>query len=241
MQFSKSTDTAPNHLYIDIHIKMKTGKSYPPKLQTYMVCYGIKGLQADVPSNVYDALWGVDNGVVTFNETINMGNNKITGVADGTADNDAVNKSQLDAYRGYYYFTNNLKHNNETIVKFPANFSRYPFSTTKHQSYQRLNIVLAGYYHIIYTDFYKGTGGTFKIYHDAYNGLNPPPDIYKIDIDGQTKYTPITINAVVKIDLVSSNFDGSDRSAKIVLEYETSNGNLDGVGYSSFYIRYLHP
>ena len=44
MQFSKSTDTSPNHLYIDIHVKMKTGKSYPPKLQTYMVCYGIKGL-----------------------------------------------------------------------------------------------------------------------------------------------------------------------------------------------------
>ena len=96
MQFSKSTDTSPNHLYIDIVIKIKTGKIYPPKLQTYMVCYGIKGLQSDVPSNVYDALWGIDNGVVTFNETINMGNNKITGVADGTNDNDAVNKSQMD-------------------------------------------------------------------------------------------------------------------------------------------------
>ena len=34
MQFSKSTDTAPNHLYVDIVIKMKSGKSYPPKLQT---------------------------------------------------------------------------------------------------------------------------------------------------------------------------------------------------------------
>ena len=45
MQFSKSTDTAPNHLYVDIHIKMKIGKLYPPKLQTYMVCYGIKGFK----------------------------------------------------------------------------------------------------------------------------------------------------------------------------------------------------
>ena len=31
MQFSKSTDTAPNHLYVDIVIKMKSGKSYPLK------------------------------------------------------------------------------------------------------------------------------------------------------------------------------------------------------------------
>ena len=168
MQFSKSTDTAPNHLYVDIHIKMKTGKVYPPKLQTYMVCYGIKGLQSDIPSNVYDALWGVDNGVVTFNETINMGNKKITGVADGTENNDAVNKSQMDALETkvtqnhisiinkYYYFTNDLKHNNEIIVRFPANVSQYPF-ITKNEIFRRLTILLAGYYHIIYTDFYKGS------------------------------------------------------------------------------------
>ena len=96
MQFSKSTYTAPNHLYVDIHIKMKTGKSYPSKLQTYMVCYGIKGLQADVPSTVYDALWGIDNGVVTFNESIDMGNNKITGVGDPIHERDASTKIYVD-------------------------------------------------------------------------------------------------------------------------------------------------
>ena len=96
MQFSKSTDTAPNHLYVDIVIKMKSGKSYPPKLQTYLVCYGVKGLQSDVSSQVYDALWGVDDGDVTFNESIDMNGNKITGVADGTENSDAVNKTQLN-------------------------------------------------------------------------------------------------------------------------------------------------
>ena len=99
MQFSKSTDTAPNHLYIDIVIKMKSGKSYPPKLQTYLVWYGVKGLQSDVSSQVYDALWGVDNGVVTFNESIDMGNNKITGVADGTANKDVVKKITIRSLR----------------------------------------------------------------------------------------------------------------------------------------------
>ena len=84
---------------------MKTGKSYPPKLQTYMVCYGIKGLQSDVPSTVYDALWGVDNGVVTFNESIDMGNKKITGVADGIADSDVVNVKQLNDRDSKSYIT----------------------------------------------------------------------------------------------------------------------------------------
>ena len=31
-----------------------------------------------------------------MNESIDMGNNKITGVADGTDDKDVINKSQLD-------------------------------------------------------------------------------------------------------------------------------------------------
>ena len=95
LQFTKSINTAPNHLYIDIHIKIKTGKLYPPKLQTYMVCYGVRGLQSDVSSQVYDALWGVDNGVVTFNESIDMNGNKITGVADGVNDGDAINKKTI--------------------------------------------------------------------------------------------------------------------------------------------------
>ena len=116
MQFSKSTDTAPNHLYVDIVIKMKSGKLYPSKLQTYMVCYGIKGLQSDVPSTVYDALWGIDNGKVTFNESIDMGNKKITGVADGVNDGDAINKKQFDDHNKYYYFEYNLGHTNAKVV-----------------------------------------------------------------------------------------------------------------------------
>ena len=138
MRFSKSTNTAPNHLYVDIVIKIKSGKLYPPKLQTYMVCYGVKGLQTDVPSTVYDALWGVDNGVVTFNESIDMGNKKITGVADGTNPNDVINKSQFDIISKYYLYTNELKHNNENRIKFKSGISNYPFVTDTPNSYQNI-------------------------------------------------------------------------------------------------------
>ena len=98
MQFSKSTDTAPNHLYIDIVIKMKSRKSYPPKLQTYLVCYGVKGLQSDVSSQVYDALWGVDDGKVIMNEVIDMGNKAIIGIKADTVDTGAVTYKQLVDY-----------------------------------------------------------------------------------------------------------------------------------------------
>ena len=185
MQFSKSTDTAPNHLYVDIVIKMKSGKSYPPKLQTYMVCYGIKGIQSDVPSTVYDALWGVDNGVVTFNEPIDMGSKKITGVADGTNPNDAVNKSQFDIISKYYLYTNELKHNNENRIKFKSGISNYPFVTDVPNSYQNiLQIKLSGYYHVIYTDFYKGKG-TFQMKYNNYIGLDIPSPLISINLINQ--------------------------------------------------------
>ena len=138
MQFSKSTDTAPNHLYIDIMIKMKSGKSYPPKLQTYLVCYGVKGLQSDVSSQVYDALWGVDGGDVTFNETIDMNGKDITGVNKIVAD--ILDVKQND----YYYFTDQLKHNNENMIKFPANEYHCPFST-KNVVSEYFVLLLSGY------------------------------------------------------------------------------------------------
>ena len=95
VQFSKYQNIDPNHLYVDITIKMKTGRLYPPKLQTYMVCYGIKGLQSDVSPSVYDAIWGIDNGKITFNEMIDMNNKDIIGVNKITTTNLDVN-GQID-------------------------------------------------------------------------------------------------------------------------------------------------
>ena len=249
MQFSKSADTAPNHLYVDIVIKMKSGKSYPNELQTYMVCYGIKGLQSDVTSTVYDALWSVDNGVVTFNETINMGNNKITGLADGTANNDAVNKSQLDEFEtknNYYFYTNDLRHNNNRIIQFKVDIDKYPFETFKHIYiiYQGgkqniFNIILSrlllsGYYHIIYTDFYKG-GGQFKIINDRFNAIDTIFPIFSLNLNLISSWTPFTINAIIKFELPQHRSDIN------FLMFGSNTLVFKGVGYSTFYIKYLHP
>ena len=226
MQLSKSTDTAPNHLYVDIVIKMKSGKSYPPKLQTYMVCYGIKGLQSDVPSNVYDALWGVDNGVVTFNETIDMNGKDITGVNKIVAN--ILDVKQND----YYYFTDQLKHNNEDRIKFPANEVHYPF-LTKNVVSEYFVLLLSGYYHIIYTDFYKGSG-TFKIVYLTWSGLNKPADLFTLNLGTQSSWTPITINIIKKIEIRK---DLHRADIGFILG---NNAVFDGAGFSTFYIKFLH-
>ena len=225
MQFSKSTDTAPNHLYVDIVIKMKSGKLYPPKLQTYMVCYGIKGLQTDVPSTVYDALWGIDNGKVTFNESIDMGNKKITGVADGVNDGDAINKKQFNMHNSYYYYTNDLKHNNTSEVSFKT-FNKYPFSNSFLDSYIRVEF--GGYYHIIYTDYYKTSNDScdFQIFNVSTNSIILTQNLITI-----SNWTPLIINTVIRINLKDD----------IWFRLIGNNSVLKGLRYSSFFIKYLHP
>ena len=227
-----------------------------------MVCYGIKGLQSDVSPSVYDAIWGIDNGKITFNEMIDMSNkdiigvnkitttnldvngqidmktkditgvnkittadldgnsqidmkgNKIIGVGDGTSNNDAVNKVQLDIKVAtvnnkiiqirndintilnsltklkYYYFTDQLKHNNADVVKFPA-INSYPFSADNNSEF--LKITLDGHYQIIYTDSFIRDAQF--IIHDDTNGN----DLFVIHLDGNSFWTPITINTVMPI------------------------------------------
>ena len=223
MQFTKSTNTSPNHLFIDIHVKFRPSfppkiQVYPAKLQTYMVCYGIKGLQSDVSSEVYDALWGIDNGVVTFNESIDMRNNKITGVADGTTNKDVVNKLEALETKLKYYYTNQLKHNDEDAIKFPANIYKYPFSTYNVVDIE-LNINLIGYYHITYTDYYKG-GGQFDIKHNHWHGVNIPPHLFTLTLIEQSDWTPVTINTIIKIEW----------HTRIYFDFNSQNGHLKGPG-----------
>ena len=251
MQFSKSTDTAPNHLYVDIVIKMKSGKSYPPKLQTYLVCYGVKGLQSDVSSQVYDALWGVDGGKIVMNTVIDMGSKKITGVADGTTNNDAVNKAQLDAaldakinINNYFAYTDMLKHNNETTVKFsPRNPSlkhwlpsiSFPFETVANDN-TKLRLKLEGWYHIIYTDNIK-YGGYIVIRNDT-NRSYP----FRLNMIYSNTFLPFTFNAIFKIAIDKSKANYVD--IKLIANKHIASSpepQLDGLDHSTFYIKYMGP
>ena len=176
------------------------------------------------------------------NGQINMKNKKIIGVGDGTANSDAVNKAQLDAVKtqvtqnktdiatintnnGYYYYTNDLKHDNTNNVKFPSITNSYPYSNGTSDS---LRISLSGQYHIIYTDFYKG-GGLFKIYDDT-NSIN----LFNLRLDNQKLWTPITINAMITIQ-ADNGFGHAD-----IKLYLPDNSSFDGAGYSTLYNRCLH-
>ena len=142
--------------------------------------YGNDSVEYEAPINMNGKDITDVNKIVTddldVNRQIDMKSNRIIGVVDGTGKSDAINKAQLDTAVGlftdlniklnlfettvnnkltqnsYYYFTDQLKHNNANLVKFPSGINSHPFSLGINQ--YRFRISLSGNYHIIYTDFY---------------------------------------------------------------------------------------
>ena len=214
---------------LDVDIKLK-GKT-DPQTTIYVVVYGVKGHVNNVSVNLWDRFYYYDNDSVKYEASIDMNKkditdvnkivsndldvngqtdikgNKIIGVGDGAADDDAVNKSQLDAVEtqvttvndkvtqnktdiatintnnGYYYFTDQLKHVNIKTVKFPA-VDNYRYSAVNNSEF--LTITLDGLYQIIYTDFYTRRGQF--IIHDDTNGNN----LFVTNLNDQSDWTPIT-------------------------------------------------
>ena len=178
--------------------------------------YDNDSVQYEAPINMNGKDITDVNKIVTddldVNCQIDMKNNKIIGVGDGIGKSDAINKAQLDTAVGlftylnikfnlfettvdnkltqnsYYYFTDQLEHDNATLVKFPSGINSHPFSLGFNQ--YRFRISLSGNYHVIYTDFYKNDGD-FKIW-DRTNSIY----LFVMKLDNKTDWTPITFNAV---------------------------------------------
>ena len=203
---------------LDIDIKL-IGKN-DPKTTIYVVVYGISGHHNDVSVGIWDRFYNYDNDYIKYEAPIDMNGNKITGVADGVDDSDVMNKAQFDKIQSYYFYTNDLKHNNKKNVNFP-NFYKYPFDSNITEI---INIKLSGYYHIIYTDYYKGDTSIFRIHRNT-------TSIYTLTVDAKSDWTQLTINIVYK-------FESGDY---LQFDFNNNKSKLYGVGRSTFYIKYLHP
>ena len=217
INFTKYT-ISPGFDDLDIDIKLK-GKT-DPQTTINVVVYGVKGQVNNVSVNLWDRFYYYDNTSIKFELPVDMNGNKITGVADGVDDSDVMNKAQFDKIQSYYFYTNDLKHNNKKNVNFP-NFYKYPFDSNISEI---INIKLSGYYHIIYTDYYKGNTSIFRIHRNT-------TSIYTLTVDAKSDWTQLTINIV-------HEFESGDY---LQFDFNNNKSKLYGVGRSTFYIKYLHP
>ena len=150
--------------------------------------YDNDSVQYEAPINMNGKDITNVNKIVTddldVNGNIDMKNRQIKNVGDGNENADAVNFKQLNEVEkqfiivnntvarnnanittinvnnGYYYFINQLNHNNLNTVSFPNITNSYPYSNGKNtvtgnKTYLVLRILLSGNYQIIYTDSYK--------------------------------------------------------------------------------------
>ena len=217
IHFTKYTISSGfDDLEIDLKLKSKTD----PQTTIFVIVYGVKGYVNNVSVNLWDRFYYYDNDSVKYEAPIDMNGNKITGVADGVDDSDVMNKAQFDKIQSYYFYTNDLKHNNKKNVNFP-NFYKYPFDSNITEI---INIKLSGYYHIIYTDYYKGDTSIFRIHRNT-------TSIYTLTVDAKSDWTQLTINIV-------HEFESGDY---LQFDFNNNKSKLYGVGRSTFYIKYLHP
>ena len=97
VQVHKTQQHGNNYLYVDIVMKMKSKHPYIPKLQCYLIIYGIRSYQSNVDTAIYDALWYINNNEkLAFNTPITLQNQSISGVKDAKNDDDGVNYKQLN-------------------------------------------------------------------------------------------------------------------------------------------------
>ena len=189
------------------------------------------------------------------NGQIDMKGNKIIRVGDGTSNNDAVNKIQLDAKVStvnnkitqirndintiltqltYFYFTDQLIHKNNNTVIFPASLDKPPFKSVRG-NYDKLRISLSGKYYVSYTNSYKNAG-QFQIYDDT-NSVYP----FVIYLSNTRQFTEFAISAVINIQ-TNNGYGHSDIKLRVVkLNSKDPNPLFAGARKSTFYIKYLHP
>ena len=125
VQFHRWNSTPPQFIYLDLH---GSETSNNRNVSAHLIVYGVKGYFPDVPSSVFDQMYVVNNGRMIMQtdldlnghsiyrnidfssdnikllKNIDMNNQKIINVADGTSDKDVVNKKQMENNLKYFVY-----------------------------------------------------------------------------------------------------------------------------------------
>ena len=101
LQFTKKNTNSPNNLIMEIRGELSSSNQ-----QTgYLIFYGTKGTHYSITNDFYDQY--IMSDIFIYNENmkiqtkIDMNNNKIIKLSNGTDPDDAVNKGQLDSVKNH--------------------------------------------------------------------------------------------------------------------------------------------
>ena len=125
VHLTKWSSATPNYLMWDLVFKFKQGQAYDQKLDIWVVVYGTKGYHNDIPVEVYDRWYSLENGkLILYPETVlsnepttekNPATKKYVDTLQTTLQTNIDTKAKKNWYRGH------LSHNNKKTVQFYAN------------------------------------------------------------------------------------------------------------------------
>ena len=101
LQFTKKNTNSPNNLIMEIRGELSTSNQQT----SYLIFYGTKGTHYSITNDFYDQY--IMSDIFIYNENmkmqtkIDMNNNKIIKLSNGTDPDDAVNKGQLDSVKNH--------------------------------------------------------------------------------------------------------------------------------------------
>ena len=76
-------------------MKNKSGESYEADTSIFVVVYGVAGTHNDVEISIWDRVYYIENKIVHFEAPIDLTNNGISGLKEGSEDGDAVTVKQI--------------------------------------------------------------------------------------------------------------------------------------------------
>ena len=125
VHLTKWSSATPNYLMWHLVFKFKQGQAYDQKLDIWVVVYGTKGYHNDIPVEVYDRWYSLENGkLILYPETVlsnepttekNPATKKYVDTLQTTLQTNIDTKAKKIWYRGH------LSHNNKKTVQFYAN------------------------------------------------------------------------------------------------------------------------
>ena len=163
-----------------------------------------------------------------------MNGNKIINVADGVDDSDVVTIKQLNQHPNpnWYYYTSDLRHEYAQVVALNI-MNKYPFFVDENSGYMRIS--KSGFYQIIYNDTYSGHG-IAVLYNETNNEDLVRQKMPYAPFGNKIQY--FSFNTIFQINLK----DGQGHNEiSIFIEKISRAVQFYGKGYSTFYIKYLHP
>ena len=125
VHLTKWSSATPNYLMWDLVFKFKQGQAYDQKLDIWVVVYGTKGYHNDIPVEVYDRWYSLENGKLNlYPETVlsnepttdkNPATKKYVDTLQTTLQTNIDTKAKKIWYKGH------LSHNNKKTVQFYVN------------------------------------------------------------------------------------------------------------------------